>query len=288
MLKWQSDRRDAHAFLNAGERRSANARTANPPNREPVDGRASKWGAPFFCHSRVIALWGRYARQYVSNLRSRHVIEQSSASGPGRLCASHANSQPVRHLSPRALVRLAAGLALASSTSRRRRRSRRRRGSAVRGFGPRAVRHRCRFPASPSSAVGADGAEIASTSSEQNGSYVLRLRGPGTYTIRASLAAFAPATREATLAAGDCSSRLDLVAGPRVARRGSRRRLRLRRQPATSTPARQLRQAACDTAQGRLARERRPRLAGPQGAAGFSSSTSSPTRPASRRHRSRR
>ena len=48
-------------------------------------------------------------------------------------------------------------------------------------------------------ALDADGAEVSSSSSEQNGSSCCGCAAPGTYTIRAALAAFAPATREATL-----------------------------------------------------------------------------------------
>jgi len=59
-------------------------------------------------------------------------------------------------------------------------------------------------------ALGSDGAEIAATSTEQNGSYVLRVTGPGTYNIRVSLAAFAATTREVTLTAAECRGRLDV------------------------------------------------------------------------------
>jgi hypothetical protein len=60
-------------------------------------------------------------------------------------------------------------------------------------------------------ALDAVDAEVSSTSSEQNGAYALRIAAPGTYRIQASLAAFAPVSREATLAAGDCIVRLDLA-----------------------------------------------------------------------------
>jgi hypothetical protein len=59
-------------------------------------------------------------------------------------------------------------------------------------------------------AIGADGVEVSSTSSEQNGGYALRLPGAGTFTIRAGLAAFAPVERTATLSETDCTLRLDL------------------------------------------------------------------------------
>jgi trimeric autotransporter adhesin len=122
-----------------------------------------------------------------------------------------ANSQPAWHLSPRALVRLAGGLALALVYVAPPRAQ-----SAPPSTQPCAISGLVHagtipLPGAAIVAIGADGAEISSTSSEQNGSYVLRLNGPGTYKVRASLAAFAPALREATLAAGDCNSRLDLV-----------------------------------------------------------------------------
>jgi hypothetical protein len=60
-------------------------------------------------------------------------------------------------------------------------------------------------------ALGRDGAELASTSSEPNGAYLLRLTEPGAYGVRASLAAFAVASREATLAAGECAARVDFT-----------------------------------------------------------------------------
>ena len=59
-------------------------------------------------------------------------------------------------------------------------------------------------------ALGPDGTEIAATSTEQNGSYVLRLTGPGAYSVRLSLAAFAATTREVTLTAAACRGRLDV------------------------------------------------------------------------------
>ena len=60
-------------------------------------------------------------------------------------------------------------------------------------------------------AVKADGNDVSSTSSEQNGSYALRVPGAGTYTIRAALAAFAPVERTATLSDADCAARLDFT-----------------------------------------------------------------------------
>ena len=144
----------------------------------------------------------------MSNVKSSH-----ETGGPGlrETMRFAANLQPVRHLSPRALVRLAAGLALALVYVAPPRAQ-----SPLQSSQPCAVSGLVQsgslpLPGAAIVALGADGAEISSTSSEQNGSYVLRLSGPGTYKIRASLAAFAPATREATLAAGDCNSRLDLV-----------------------------------------------------------------------------
>ena len=122
-----------------------------------------------------------------------------------------ATLQPVRRVSSGALVRFAAGLALAlvyavpqqaqstPSTSQACTLS----GLVQSGNVP--------LPGAAIVALGTDDVEMASTSSEQNGTYVLRLQAPGTYRIKASLAAFAPVTREATLAAGDCSTRLDLV-----------------------------------------------------------------------------
>ena len=59
-------------------------------------------------------------------------------------------------------------------------------------------------------ALGSDGTEIAATSTEQNGSYVLKVTGPGAYNIRVSLAAFAATTREVTLTAAECRGRLDV------------------------------------------------------------------------------
>jgi hypothetical protein len=59
-------------------------------------------------------------------------------------------------------------------------------------------------------AVNADGAEVASSSTEQNGTFVLRLPSAGAYTVRAALAAFAPATGAATLTEPECAARVDL------------------------------------------------------------------------------
>jgi hypothetical protein len=56
-----------------------------------------------------------------------------------------------------------------------------------------------------------DGQEGSSSSTDQNGIYTLRLPSPGTYTIRAVLAAFASVTRETTLTEADCSARLDFT-----------------------------------------------------------------------------
>jgi hypothetical protein len=59
-------------------------------------------------------------------------------------------------------------------------------------------------------ALGPDGAEHATTSTEANGAYVMRLSQPGTYVVKAALAAFAQGSRDATLASGDCTIRVDL------------------------------------------------------------------------------
>jgi len=60
-------------------------------------------------------------------------------------------------------------------------------------------------------AVDADGKDVSSTSSEQNGSYALRVPGAGTYTIRAALAAFASVERTTTLSNPECAVRLDFT-----------------------------------------------------------------------------
>jgi trimeric autotransporter adhesin len=60
-------------------------------------------------------------------------------------------------------------------------------------------------------ASSADQIEVATTSSEQSGAYALRVPSPGAYTVRAALAAFAPMTREITLADGDCAARVDFA-----------------------------------------------------------------------------
>jgi trimeric autotransporter adhesin len=66
----------------------------------------------------------------------------------------------------------------------------------------------------------AEGQELAASSTEPNGSYTLRVAAPGTYTVRAALAAFAPDTRTATVSLGECAARVDftLVLASRVAR----------------------------------------------------------------------
>jgi hypothetical protein len=56
-----------------------------------------------------------------------------------------------------------------------------------------------------------DGKEVASSSTEQNGGYQVRLSGAGTYEIRAALAAFAPATRQVTLTDSNCSAQVDFA-----------------------------------------------------------------------------
>ena len=60
-------------------------------------------------------------------------------------------------------------------------------------------------------AVAADGAEVASSSSETNGSFAIKIPAPGTYSIRAALSAFAPVSQQATLAEGNCAARIDLT-----------------------------------------------------------------------------
>jgi hypothetical protein len=59
-------------------------------------------------------------------------------------------------------------------------------------------------------AVNAEGSEVGASSTEQNGTFVVRVPGAGDYTIRAALAAFAPATATATLKEPDCAARVDL------------------------------------------------------------------------------
>ena len=54
------------------------------------------------------------------------------------------------------------------------------------------------------------GEPVAASSTGLDGSYVLRLPGPGPYVVTASLAAFADGVREVTLAAEACESALDL------------------------------------------------------------------------------
>ncbi|HEY7501946.1 MAG TPA: TonB-dependent receptor [Vicinamibacterales bacterium] len=60
-------------------------------------------------------------------------------------------------------------------------------------------------------AIAADGSEIAASSSEQNGAYTLRVPASGSFTIRAALAAFAPATQSLTMTEANCSARLDFT-----------------------------------------------------------------------------
>jgi trimeric autotransporter adhesin len=59
-------------------------------------------------------------------------------------------------------------------------------------------------------AVNAEGLEVGASSTEQNGTFVVRVPAAGDYTIRAALAAFAPATAPATLKEPDCAARVDL------------------------------------------------------------------------------
>ena len=107
-----------------------------------------------------------------------------------------------------------------SSTSRLRGRSRRLSRLSRARFQASCTLARFPFPAPPSSRIGADGAEISSTSSEQNGSYVLRLNGPGTYKVRASLAAFAPGVARSDPGGRRLQQPARPRAGPRVASTG--------------------------------------------------------------------
>ena len=147
------------------------------------------------------------------------------------------NQNCMRQFSPRDVVRLAAGLALAlvyvvpqqaQSTPQSGQ------PCAVSGL---AQSGNVPLPGVAITALAADGAEVASTSSEPNGAYVLRLNGPGTYALRATLAAFAPFTREATLAAGDCTVRLDIALT--LASRATAATSAASRTPAPPTPATQ-------------------------------------------------
>jgi trimeric autotransporter adhesin len=60
-------------------------------------------------------------------------------------------------------------------------------------------------------AQAADATDVSSSSTEQNGSYALRIPGPGTYTVRATLAAFAPLSQPASVPEGNCNARLDFA-----------------------------------------------------------------------------
>ena len=60
-------------------------------------------------------------------------------------------------------------------------------------------------------AVTSDGREVASSATELSGVYELRVPGPGSYAIRAELAAFAPLSRQIALTAEACTTRLDLA-----------------------------------------------------------------------------
>ena len=139
-------------------------------------------------------------------------------------------------------------------------------------------------------ALGSDGTEIAATSTEQNGSYVLKLTGPGAYNIRVSLAAFAGTTREITLTAAECRGRLDVsltlasrAAAPAsspIASGGSAPNAVVGATPATSSNPTS---AVRGTGAGRGVQA--GATAAARDAAGSSSSTSSPTPPARRRRR---
>lgn len=56
-----------------------------------------------------------------------------------------------------------------------------------------------------------NGAEVAATSTDAAGNYLARLPGPGQYTLRAELAAFAPESHDVTLAPETCAARLDFT-----------------------------------------------------------------------------
>ncbi len=72
---------------------------------------------------------------------------------------------------------------------------------------------------------------------------MLRLAAPGTYQIKASLAAFASSTREATLSGGDCTARVDLALT--LASRAVAAATTPRTAPAAQAPATSSGQAPC-------------------------------------------
>jgi trimeric autotransporter adhesin len=69
---------------------------------------------------------------------------------------------------------------------------------------------RARLPGVVITVTPAAGAPATATSTGLDGRYAAPVEGPGTYTVQADLAAFAPATREVTVDAS-CQARLDLV-----------------------------------------------------------------------------
>src|SRR5262249_4775222 len=60
-------------------------------------------------------------------------------------------------------------------------------------------------------AAKADGQSLDVSSSLPDGSYLLKIPGPGHYTVSADLVAFAPLVREVEVDASSCSPRIDLV-----------------------------------------------------------------------------
>ena len=82
-------------------------------------------------------------------------------------------------------------------------------------------------------AVTPEGQDVSSTSTEQNGSYTLRLAAAGPYKIRAGLAAFAVETRDETLTPADCAARVDLAL---VLASRAQRPSTIANQPAATTP----------------------------------------------------
>jgi trimeric autotransporter adhesin len=60
-------------------------------------------------------------------------------------------------------------------------------------------------------AVAPDGAEVAASSTDMDGSYVLTLPGPGAYSVKASLSGFADSVQEVVATAEDCARPLDIA-----------------------------------------------------------------------------
>src|SRR5512146_2030671 len=55
-----------------------------------------------------------------------------------------------------------------------------------------------------------DGGPVDLTSTSADGTYILRVPGPGTFTLTGELTAFAPLTREVAVDAASCQQRIDL------------------------------------------------------------------------------